>query len=187
MTVRLLLVAGAGAVLLALSAALAGAGSGGGTPPPELAANAGSLAVAQPRTSRTRGRPRHTDRRRRRLASLKQRWTFSLPYVGGYGAFTSNPIVLGGVVYLEDPDSDVFALRRQTGALLWQHDYHSVTPSGGPNGVALRLRAPVRRDRGFASSRSTRSSGKQVWIRKLTANARAKGSTWRRNSTTASC
>jgi outer membrane protein assembly factor BamB len=105
------------------------------------------------------------------VSKLKQAWTFSLPYGGGYGSFTSNPIVLDGVVYLEDPDSDVYALSVATGSVLWQHDYHSVTPSGGPNGVAYGygLLYGETEDSVFALDPHT---GKQIWIRKLTANTR---------------
>ena len=104
------------------------------------------------------------------VRQLKQRWTFRLPYTGEYGAFTSNPIVAGGVVYLEDPDSDVFALSLATGKQIWSHDFHSATPSGGPNGVALGygLLFGETADSVFALSPRT---GKQVWIRKLTSNA----------------
>src|SRR5262245_30865692 len=80
-----------------------------GTPPPEWAANAGSWPAHNLDLANTRA---NLDTRidARDVATLTRRWTFKLPYAGGYGAFTSNPIVVGGVVYLEDPDSDVFAL-----------------------------------------------------------------------------
>jgi alcohol dehydrogenase (cytochrome c) len=106
----------------------------------------------------------------RDVATLKPRWTFSLHGGGIFGVFTSNPIVLGGVVYFEDSDSDVFALRLATGRLLWERDYHSVTPSGGPNGVALGygLLYGATEDSLFALDPH---SGRQVWIRKLTGSA----------------
>jgi alcohol dehydrogenase (cytochrome c) len=141
-----------------------------GKPPPEWAANASgwpshNLNLANTRATDDSRIDAHDVRR------LKRRWTFRLPYLGGYGAYTSNPIVAGGVVYLEDPDSDVFALRLATGKLLWRHDYRSVTPSGGPNGVALGygLVYGETADSVFALSPRT---GKQMWIRKLTANRR---------------
>jgi outer membrane protein assembly factor BamB len=101
---------------------------------------------------------------------LKERWTFKLPYAGEYGSFTSNPIVLDGTVYVEDPDSDVFAINEETGVRLWEHRYHSVTPSGGPNGVALGygLLFGATESAVFALYPHT---GKQVWTRKLTARA----------------
>jgi alcohol dehydrogenase (cytochrome c) len=158
----------------ALSAASVAAASGGsqpttlGTPPPEWAANAGSWPAHNLDLANTRA-DLHTRIDARDVSKLKQRWTFPLAYAGGYGAFTSNPIVLGGVVYLEDPDSDVFALRLATGKLLWQHDDRSVTPSGGPNGVAFGygLLFGETENSVFALDPHT---GRQIWIRKLTAN-----------------
>ena len=141
-----------------------------GKPPPQWAANADGWPSHNDGLANTRATSQtridaHDVRR------LRRRWTFRLPYSGAYGAFTSNPIVARGVVYLEDPDSDVFALALATGKLLWRHDYRSVTPSGGPNGVAYGygLLYGETADSVFALSPR---SGKQVWIRKLTANAR---------------
>src|SRR4051812_27065709 len=106
-----------------------------GVPPPEWSANAGSWPSHNLDLRNTRANL-STLIDAGNVAQLKRRWTFKLPYDGFY-AFTSNPVVAGGVVYLEDPDSDVFALSLATGKQLWQHDFHSPTPSGGPNGVAL--------------------------------------------------
>jgi alcohol dehydrogenase (cytochrome c) len=57
-----------------------------------------------------------------------------------------------------------------TGQLVWQHDYRSITPSGGPNGVAYGygLLYGVTEDSLFALNPRT---GKQVWIRKLTSSS----------------
>lgn len=103
------------------------------------------------------------------VRKLRENWRFALPYTGLFGAFTSNPIVLGGVVYLEDPDSNVFALALSSGALIWKLAYHSETPSGGPNGVAFAegLLFGETESSVFALDPKT---GKQVWIRKLTDN-----------------
>jgi len=140
-----------------------------GKPPPEWAANTSGWPSHNLDLANTRD-DAHTRIDAADVSKLRRRWTFRLPYSGEYGAFTSNPIVAGGVVYLEDPDSDVFALRLTTGKLLWRHDFHSVTPSGGPNGVALGygLLFGETEDSVFALSPRT---GKQVWIRKLTTNA----------------
>jgi glucose dehydrogenase len=121
---------------IVLPAAIVRAGSPPAVaPPPEWTANASSWPSHNFDLANTRANL-HTRIDARNVRTLKKRWTFRLPYAGEYGSFTSNPIVLGHAVYLEDPDSDVFALRLGTGKLLWRHEYHSVTPSGGPNGVA---------------------------------------------------
>jgi alcohol dehydrogenase (cytochrome c) len=138
-----------------------------GAPPPEWAANAGSWPSHNRDLANTRA-DFQTQIDARDVSKLKRRWTFTLRYAGGYGSFTSNPIVLGGVVYLEDPDSDVFALEQATGKLLWKHHYRSVTPSGGPNGVAYGygLLYGETASSVFALDPHT---GRQRWIRKLSA------------------
>ena len=162
------LVAVAMPALFGRAAPAHGAAGSVGVPPPEWAANAGSWPSHNVDLANTRA---NLDTRidAHDVSKLKQRWTIKLPYLGGYGAFTSNPIVLDGIVYLEDPDSDVFALQLATGKLLWHHDYHSVTPSGGPNGVAFGygLLYGETENSVFALDPHT---GKQVWIRMLTTN-----------------
>jgi outer membrane protein assembly factor BamB len=51
------------------------------------------------------------------------------------GAFTSTPVIAGGVVYLQDMKSNVFALDLATGAERWRHLFHATNP--GPNGLAV--------------------------------------------------
>lgn len=166
--VWLFLVAAA-ASLLALPAGGAGAGPGAGMAPPEWAASRSGWPTHNFDLSNTRA-DFDTQIDARDVATLKPRWRFALHGGGLFGVFTSNPIVLGGVVYLEDSDSNVYALRLSTGKLVWQHDYRSVAPSGGPNGVAYGygLLYGVTEDSLFALDPHT---GKQVWIRKLTSDA----------------
>lgn len=147
--------------------------SGGGSqtvngPPPEWAKNAGSWPSHNAGLANRRANL-NTEIDARDVHELRRRWTFALRYKGGFGAFTSNPIVLGGVVYLEDPDSTVFALSLKTGKPIWTHAYRSMTPSGGPNGVAYGygLLFGATEDSVFALRPG---SGKQVWIRKLAGN-----------------
>jgi alcohol dehydrogenase (cytochrome c) len=164
-----LLVATALATCLGCGAAQTSLPDATGKPPPEWAANTGGWPSHNVNLANTRDDV-HTRIDVGDVSQLKQRWEFRLPYSGEFGAFTSNPIVAGGVVFLEDPDSDVFALRLATGKLLWRHDYRSATPSGGPNGVAFGygLLYGETVDSVFALSPRT---GKQIWIRKLTENA----------------
>jgi len=62
-------------------------------------------------------------------------WRFRFRPAPGYdGAFTANPVVSGGVVFLQDMRSNVFALDLASGKLLWQHLFSA--ESQGPNGVA---------------------------------------------------
>ena len=155
-----------------LSAGSAGANRPvSGLAPPEIAANAASGWPEQNFDLSNSRADLETDIDAANVATLKERWSFKLPYVGEYGAFTSNPIALDGDVYFEDPDSDVFALNENTGALVWEHQYKSVTPSGGPNGVALGYGLLFGATEGSVFALDPKS-GKQVWIHKLIANAK---------------
>jgi len=167
---RVVIVAGALLVVLVeVAIAARHASTRVGLPPPEWAANASGWPSHNLGLANTRA-DFHTRIDAGDVATLRRRWTFRLPYAGAWGSFTSNPIVAGGVVYLEDPDSDVFALSLSDGTVLWRHDYHSVTPSGGPNGVAFGYGLVYGETENgvFALDPHT---GRQVWIRTLTRKA----------------
>jgi outer membrane protein assembly factor BamB len=77
------------------------------------------------------------------VSSLQQAWTFKLTGkaavgVRPYGSLTSNPVVQDGVVYVQDLDSNVYALALGTGKLRWEYQCNQPEKSGpGPNGVAV--------------------------------------------------
>ncbi len=63
-------------------------------------------------------------------------WRFRIPIAPREsGVETATPLVDDGVVYVEDMESDVFALRATNGGLIWEHRFGDGTP--GPNGLAL--------------------------------------------------
>jgi glucose dehydrogenase/plastocyanin len=174
------------AALVSLAVALAGCGgsssssSGGtmpaapshaamlGTAPPEWSANTDGWPAHNYDLSNTRAST-NTDVNATNVAKLKPAWRFKLPYVGQFGAYASNPIVLNGVVYIQDPDSDVYALNQQTGKVMWKHLYKSPTPSGGPNGLALGYGMLFGATEGSAFALDPKT-GKQLWKHKLTNN-----------------
>ena len=77
------------------------------------------------------------------VSRLAQAWTFKLTGkaaagVRPYGSLTANPIVQNGLVYLQDLDSNVYALALATGKLRWEYRCNQPEGSGpGPNGVAV--------------------------------------------------
>lgn len=77
------------------------------------------------------------------VSRLAQAWSFKLTGeaaagVAPYGSLTASPIVQDGVVYLQDLDSDVYALELGTGKLEWEYQCNQPEKSGpGPNGVAV--------------------------------------------------
>jgi alcohol dehydrogenase (cytochrome c) len=72
----------------------------------------------------------------RTIPRLKVRWRFRLHAdVTDFGAMTSNPIIRGNTVYLQDSTSSVYALDVRSGALLWKHSIDA--PNDGPNGLTI--------------------------------------------------
>ena len=49
------------------------------------------------------------------------------------GAYATTPVIVNGVVYVQDLQSNVMAISLATGKVLWTHTYNS--PNGGPDGV----------------------------------------------------
>ncbi len=83
------------------------------------------------------------------------------------GAYATTPVIVNGVVYLQDLDSDVFALSLTTGKVLWKHDYNS--PNGGPDGVTV-AGGVVYAATNHAAVALDAATGTQLWNRTLTGN-----------------
>ena len=103
------------------------------------------------------------------VSRLAQAWTFTLPAkapaTSPYGLLTANPIVQGGVVYLQDLDSNVYAIALATGKLRWEYRCNQPEKSGpGPNGVAVAGGTVygLTPTAAFALSAAT---GRKVWVR----------------------
>jgi alcohol dehydrogenase (cytochrome c) len=70
------------------------------------------------------------------VSQLRPSWSFTIPIAPREsGVATATPVVAGGVVYLQDMESDVFALSLDNGRVIWRRLLHAGTP--GPNGLAL--------------------------------------------------
>ena len=85
----------------------------------------------------------------------------------GFGNYATTPVVVNGVVYTQDLQSNVMAVRLATGKVLWTHTYNS--RNGGPDGVNVACRA-VYAATGSAAVALDAATGKQIWSRTLTAN-----------------
>ena len=105
-----------------------------GQPPPEWAANAGAWPAHNHDLSNTRATTQ-SPINSQTVSKLKVKWRFPFKGAGTFGVFSSTPISLDGTVYLQDLNSNVFALDRSTGKVKWEHAFNQ--PSVGPNGVAL--------------------------------------------------
>jgi alcohol dehydrogenase (cytochrome c) len=107
------------------------------------------------------------------VATLKEAWSFDLTgkgakTVGHYGSLAANPVVVDGVVYIQDLECNVYALSLSSGALLWTYTVDEPEKSGpGPNGVAV-TGTVVYGLSPTAAFALTAKTGKPIWVdRKL--------------------
>jgi alcohol dehydrogenase (cytochrome c) len=100
------------------------------------------------------------------VRTLRPRWHLVFPMVPSYsGDFASTPVVDATTVYVQDLDSDVFAVDRATGGVRWRRIFDA--NNDGPNGLALadgRVYGATDTD-AFALSART---GVELWHRHLT-------------------
>jgi outer membrane protein assembly factor BamB len=153
--IRLMRFTGTGAILLVVAgllvASCGGSGKAGAGPvcttitknaAAAAVAGSGSWADANANLANTRDATGSTISAAN-VSRLAEAWTFKLTGkaaagVGPYGSLTANPIVQRGVVYLQDLDSNVYALALATGKLRWEYRCNQPEKSGpGPNGVAV--------------------------------------------------
>jgi outer membrane protein assembly factor BamB len=102
----------------------------------------------------------------RTIPQLEVRWRFRLRAgnATGFGAITSNPVIGGNMVYVQDSTSSVYALDVRSGALLWKDSLKA--PNDGPNGVS------ISGSRLYGATDTTvfaldAASGKRLWSRRL--------------------
>lgn len=70
------------------------------------------------------------------VGSLRVAWRFRYPGRAGFsGIAASTPLVADGVVYVQDLNSNVYALDADSGRPRWTHRFD--VENGGPNGLAL--------------------------------------------------
>jgi alcohol dehydrogenase (cytochrome c) len=83
--------------------------------------------------------------------------------------YATTPVVVNGVVYTQDQESNVMAIRLTTGKVLWTHNYNSL--NGGPDGVNV-VGGTVYAATDKAAVALSAATGKQLWSRTLIGNDR---------------
>ena len=103
------------------------------------------------------------------VSKLGVAWTVPLTMNTSHtdGAYATTPVIVNGVVYVQDLDSDVFAISLATGKVLWTHDYNS--PNGGPDGVNV-AGGVVYAATAKSAVALDAATGAQLWSRTLIGN-----------------
>ena len=87
--------------------------------------------------------------------------------VGLTDGYSTTPVVVNGVVYLQDMESNVMAIKLATGKVLWTHNYSSL--NGGPDGVNV-AGGTVYAATNHAVVALSAATGRQLWSRTLIGN-----------------
>lgn len=101
------------------------------------------------------------------VKDLEQAWSVPISGEGAFGSYASSPVVVNGVVYSQDLASNVSAIERESGEVMWTKSFE--LPSLGPNGVVVgdgRVYGTTPSE-AFALDQET---GKQLWSVALTRN-----------------
>ena len=103
------------------------------------------------------------------VSKLGVAWTVPLriPMTHTDGAYATTPVVVNGVVYVQDLESNVMAISLATGKVLWRHAYNS--PNGGPDGVTV-AGGVVYAATNHAAVALSAATGAQLWSRTLIGN-----------------
>jgi len=99
-------------------------------------------------------------------SELEEAWSLPITGVGVYGSYASTPVIVNGVIYSQDLESNVQAIDLASGEVIWSKKYES--PSHGPNGVAVADGHVY----GATSSEAfalDQKTGKEVWLTDLEA------------------
>jgi alcohol dehydrogenase (cytochrome c) len=109
------------------------------------------------------------------VSTLGVAWCVPVQSTGTRGAaglsdgYATTPVVVNGVAYLQDLESNVMAIRLATGKVLWTRDYNSA--NGGPDGVNV-VGGTVYAATNHAAVALAAATGRQLWSRTLTGNDR---------------
>src|SRR5579863_68777 len=155
------------------AASAAGSGTGAATGSAPAAAGKGNPAVAAawslPGANLANTRDVASAINSSNVSKLGVAWSVPLriPMTHTDGAYATTPVVVNGVVYVQDLDSNVMAISLATGKVLWRHAYNS--PNGGPDGVTV-ANGVVYAATNHAAFALSAATGAQLWMRTLTGN-----------------
>lgn len=101
------------------------------------------------------------------VSSLSPTWSLPITGVSEWGAATTNPVILGNIVYFQDLQSNVYAVDFNSGKQLWMKKYN--LPISGPNGVAVGY-GKVFAQKGHYDVVALDMNGNELWDKKISNN-----------------
>jgi alcohol dehydrogenase (cytochrome c) len=147
------------AVAVVAAAFLAGCGSSSDSSSPSSEANFTGDAYSNVDLASSRAVKSKIDSSN--VSSLEQTWSSPIQGVGVYGSYASTPVIVNGVVYSQDLESNVQALDLASGEVLWSKKFESA--SHGPNGLAV-ADGHVYGATAGAAFALDQETGKEVWL-----------------------
>lgn len=106
------------------------------------------------------------------VAELEEAWSLPLTAQSSFGAHSSSPVIVNGVIYSQDLESNVQAIDLESGEVLWTKKYSEADE--GPNGVVVAegLVFGATPNAAFALDQKT---GKEVWSTPLVVQPSGEG------------
>jgi outer membrane protein assembly factor BamB len=92
-------------------------------------------------------------------------WSFKVAGSAVYGLLSTSPIVVNQTAYLQDLNSNVYAIDLNSGALKWEKRYNAV--SDGPNGVAYDSGMVFAASDEHTVAALDARTGSEVWSRRI--------------------
>ena len=100
-------------------------------------------------------------------ATLGVAWSFPIKGVSEWGAATTNPLILGNIIYFQDLKSNVYAVDFATGKQLWMKEYNM--DIAGPAGVSI-ANGKIFAIKGHFEVTALDMKGNELWSTNLSNN-----------------
>lgn len=103
---------------------------------------------------------------RQNVGGIEVAWSAPLPGSAVYGNAATTPLIVGDTVYVQDLQSNVYAVDLATGEERWKHEL--ATFQIGPNGVAIGYGKLYATDGAGAITALDAETGEVVWTTRIT-------------------
>jgi len=101
------------------------------------------------------------------VSKLGLAWSLPITGVSEWGAATTNPLILGSTVYLQDLKSNIYSINLTSGKLNWFKNYN--LDIAGPNGLAVGW-GKIFAQKGHYDLIAMDITGREIWSQKLSGN-----------------